>query len=80
MQTPIALLISVAFLMPQVDVAAVLESAYSPRDFDLDPDPARDEWANAPRVIADRDYLGRPIPGPPTEIRSRWTREHVYLL
>ena len=80
MRTPTALLISVACLMPQVDVAAVLESAYSASDFNLDPDPASDEWVDAPRVVADRDYLGLPLPGPPTEIRSRWTREHLYLL
>jgi hypothetical protein len=80
MRTLMAAFIFLAFLAPQRDVAGALESAYSPRDFDLIPDPARDEWANAPRVVADRDYLGQPIPGPPTEIRSRWTREHLYLL
>ena len=80
MRSLIALFLSLAVLAPQVDVAAMLESAYSPRDFDLNPDPAQDEWATAPRVVAGRDYLGQTIPGPPTEIRSRWTRAHLYLL
>jgi hypothetical protein len=59
---------------------AVLESAYSPRELDLEPDPRREEWRSAPRVVADRDKAGEPIPGPPTEIRSRWTNENLYLL
>ena len=62
------------------DPAAVLESAFSDRDIPLDPNPAREEWADAPRVFARVDRAGQPIPGPATEIRSRWTREHLYLL
>jgi hypothetical protein len=61
MHTLMALLILLAVLAPEGDATAVLESAYSPRDFDLIPDPARDEWAKAPRVGADRDYLGREL-------------------
>src|SRR5437899_710996 len=60
--------------------AAVLESAYSPRELDLEPDPQREEWRNAPRVVVGRDKAGQPIPGPPTGIRSRWTNDHLYLL
>ena len=60
--------------------AAVLESAYSTRPIDLSPDPGAEAWATAPRVLAARDRLGNPVPGPPTEIRSRWTDEHLYLL
>jgi hypothetical protein len=63
-----------------VSDAAVLESAYSPKELDLDPDPEREEWRNAPRVVAGRDKAGQAIPGPPTEIRSRWTTENLYLL
>lgn len=60
--------------------STVLESTRAPRDFDLNPDPNSREWRNAPRVVANRDYLGQPIAGPPTEIRSRWTKENLYLL
>jgi hypothetical protein len=58
----------------------VLESAYSARELELDPDPTREEWTDAPRVYARTDKAGVPIAGPPTEIRSRWTREDLYLL
>jgi hypothetical protein len=60
--------------------STVIESTWSARDFDLNPDPESPKWANAPRVVADRDYLGQPLAGPPTEIRSRWTEQYLYLL
>jgi hypothetical protein len=63
-----------------VDLSAVIESTYSKHDFDLNPDPNSREWSRAPRVAAGRDYLGQPIAGPPTEIRSRWTKQNLYLL
>ncbi len=61
------------------DPSAVIESAYAPRDFELNLDPWSPEWAKAPRVTASRDYLGQPIAGPATEIRSRWTKDNLYL-
>ena len=57
-----------------------LESARADRDFPLTADPDRPEWKDAPRVVITRDYLGGPIDGRPTEVRSRWTSEHLYLL
>ena len=73
-------LISLFLFFAAVDASAVLESAFSPRDFDLNPDPKSQEWAKAPRVTAGRDYFGQPIAGPPTEIRSRWTKQNLYPL
>jgi hypothetical protein len=58
----------------------VLESAYSDRDLGLATDPDGEVWASAPRVLAERDRMGLPVAGPPTEIRSRWTKDHLYLL
>lgn len=66
--------------LDEVTDAAVLESAYAPQDFDLNPDPDSREWSTAPRVVAAGDRSGQPVPGPPTEIRSRWTKQHLYLL
>ena len=63
-----------------VDASAVIESAWSQRDFELNLDPDSAEWRAAPRVTAGRNYVGEPIAGPPTEIRSRWTNENLYLL
>jgi hypothetical protein len=62
------------------DASAVLESAYSQDDFELDTDPNSQVWTKAPRVIAGRDKSAQPIAGPPTEIRSRWTKQNLYLL
>jgi hypothetical protein len=64
----------------QVRDAMVLESAYSARDFELDPDPRSENWSTAPRVVAHRDKTGEPVLGPPTEIRARWTKANLYLL
>jgi hypothetical protein len=63
-----------------VDASAVLESTWAPRDFELTLDPDGEDWREAPRVTADRNYVGEPIAGPPTEIRSRWTNANLYLL
>jgi hypothetical protein len=60
--------------------AAVLESAASAEDLALSTDPADAAWAKAPRVQITRDMMGNPVAGPPTEVRSRWTRDHLYLL
>ena len=69
-----------AFAGGAMQESAVLTSAYSAEDLELNTDPTSAVWAKAPRVTADRNYLGEPIAGPPTEIRSRWTKEHLYLL
>jgi hypothetical protein len=68
-------------LSPQEERGSVdiLASRYSPTDLELSTDPAGAVWANAPRVIVNRSYMGEPIPGPPTEVRSRWTKTHLYL-
>jgi hypothetical protein len=62
------------------DPTAVLETAYSEHEIGLDTDPASAAWAAAPRVLAIRDRAGQPIAGRPTEIRSMWTKEHLFLL
>jgi hypothetical protein len=60
--------------------SAVFESSYSAREIELDPNPASEAWKQAPRVVADHDKSGAPIPGAHTEVRSRWTNENLYLL
>jgi homoserine O-acetyltransferase/O-succinyltransferase len=62
-----------------METSEPLESLFSDRDLDLTLDPKSPAWADAPRVTASRDFLGQPISGPPTEIRSRWTKDHLYL-
>jgi hypothetical protein len=75
-----AILFLLFFLAAAADESTVLESGRSQRDFELSADPGTREWAEAPRVTAGRDYMGQPIAGAPTEIRSRWTKENLYLL
>lgn len=69
-----------AVLAAATEAPRVIESAFTPDDFELDPDPLRGEWRDAPRVVVDHEVSGRPLAGPPTEIRSRWTKTHLYLL
>lgn len=60
--------------------AGIFPSFYAPEDFELTADPQAPHWKAVTGVIADRDRYGRPVPGHRTEIRSRWTQRHLYLL
>jgi hypothetical protein len=80
MQQLTALMLVAAFSTVLTKESSVLSSTFAAGDLRLDTNPNSELWANAPRVTVDRDYFGDPIPGPPTEFRSRWTKEHLYLL
>jgi hypothetical protein len=80
MQQLIALTLLAACSAFVTNESSFLSSTFSAGDLRLDTNPNSEIWANAPRVTVDRDYFGDPIPGPPTEFRSRWTKEHLYLL
>ena len=75
----LAALIAITMLQTPTDAPAALESAHAESDFELSADPNSREWKDAPRVVIERDYQGKPL-APPTEVRSRWTKEHLYLL
>jgi hypothetical protein len=62
------------------DSPGKMESLYSPKDFPLTADPGATQWKNVKPVIADRDRFGKPVAGHRTEIRSRWTKDNLYLL
>jgi hypothetical protein len=82
-----ALLLSLA-IWPAVVLAAVaisfgdgpgvLESRRAASDFELTADPNAPQWKVAAVTVA-RNYQSEAIPGPPTEIRSRWTEKTLYL-
>jgi hypothetical protein len=57
-----------------------IESKRAARDVPADTDPNSAFWRGAPAVFAERDNFGNPVPGYPTEIRSRWTPANLYLL
>lgn len=58
----------------------IVESRRATADFELTADPDAPQWKNVAGVNATRNYLNEPIPGPPTEFRSRWTPQTLYLL
>ena len=73
---PGLLLAAVAF----GDGPGVIESHRAARDFELTADPDSPQWTGVAGVKTARNYQNEPIPGPPTEIRSRWTEKTLYLL
>jgi hypothetical protein len=46
----------------------------------LTADPNTPEWKGAPAIAADNDPMGSVVPHNATEIRSRWTRDNLYIL
>ncbi len=57
-----------------------LISRYAKAGFALTADPTARPWRNIPGVFAENGPTGAPVPGHRTEIRSRWTKNHLYLL
>jgi hypothetical protein len=62
------------------DPSNVIESFIAPQDWEPGADPQSAEWNGVPGIKATRDYMGQPVPLPPTEVRSRWTHQNLYLL
>lgn len=65
---------------PSVDPSEVILSLHADRDFVLTADPDAPAWRDVPRVVIGRTFDGGTLPGPPTDVRSRWTAQHLYLL
>ena len=64
---------------PRVE-PGIITSIELARDVALTASLEAPHWAEMPAVALDRDYLGVTVAGRPTEVRSRWTRTHLYLL
>jgi hypothetical protein len=62
------------------DGPGVIESRRVAKDFELTADPDAPQWKGITGVTTARNYQNEPIPGPPTEFRSRWTEKTLYLL
>lgn len=58
----------------------VIESLYIAKNFTLAADPDAKPWKGVTAVRMDNDRYGKLVPGHRTEIRSRWTRTHIYFL
>lgn len=60
--------------------AAVLESHHSKQDLALTANPGAPHWRTVQPLVIESDFSGKPLPGHRTEVRSRWTDKHLYLL
>jgi hypothetical protein len=79
------LLASCLFLLSGTIHAATADrstfrSAFAAVDVGLDTDPVSAFWQGAPAVYAEVDSWGHMMPAYRTEIRSRWTKNNLYLL
>ncbi len=59
---------------------AVLSSRKAPADFPLTADANSPGWRGVTGIVMDADYFGNPVPNHRTEVRSRWTAQHLHLL
>lgn len=75
-----AVLADLLCLLAAAQAGPPLDSVYSSQDPALRGDLASPVWNSVSGVIADRDNFGRLVPGHRTEIRSRWTKDNLYLL
>lgn len=62
------------------DPTEVLVSRRADSDFELSADPRVPAWRNIPHVLINHTYEGGARAESPTEVRSRWTDNHLYLL
>jgi len=58
----------------------VFKSIYAAQDVSLDTNPHSAFWRGALPVYAEVDAHGKAVPRYRTEVRSRWTKENLYLL
>lgn len=69
-----------AALALHADGPGRLESKYTASDFELTADPNTVQWKGVKPVYAYNDRYGKPVPGHRTELRSRWTKDFLYIL
>lgn len=74
------LLAAVSAVYAQNDSPAVFRSVHAAHDVPLNTDPQSTFWREAQQVVADVDAHGNPVPKYRTEVRSRWTKDNLYLL
>src|SRR5215472_2114715 len=56
------------------------QSVFSDRDCPPDTNPLSDFWLDVPVALLTQNSHGEPLLGPSTEVRSRWSLTHLYLL
>ncbi|HEX7359854.1 MAG TPA: carbohydrate-binding family 9-like protein [Bryobacteraceae bacterium] len=60
--------------------AATFKSTHAAQDVRLEVNPQSAFWRDAQPVYFDTDNFGHPVPWLRTEVRSRWTKNNLYLL
>ena len=56
------------------------ETKRARHDASADTNPDSEFWRGVAPIIAERDYMGEPVPGFRTEIRAQWTPHDLYFL
>jgi len=78
--TTALLLVTSAAAFAQNASSGIFKSVHSAHDVSLATDPGSPFWRGALPVSAEVDAHGKPVPTLRTEVRSRWTKENLYLL
>jgi hypothetical protein len=60
--------------------SGAFKSVYAAREVSLETDPGSAFWQGAVPVYAEVDTHGKLVPNHRTEVRSRWTKDNLYLL
>lgn len=58
----------------------VIKSVYSSTDLPLTASPDAAHWRGIEPITIESDFSGQPLTGHRTEVRSRWTDQHLFLL
>jgi hypothetical protein len=58
----------------------IFQSVFAARDVSLNTNPRSAFWREAAPVYAEVDTQGNVVPNHKTEVRSRWTKDNLYLL
>ena len=71
-----------AMLVPVILAAqtSVVQSRKAAADVELTADPESAFWRSVSGIVIESDYFGAPVRNHRTEVRSRWTPTHLYLL
>lgn len=69
-----------ASLLCAQGTAALLNSRRAAAEVELTADPNSAFWRGVAGIVTETDYSGSRVPGHRTEVRSRWTGRHLYLL
>ena len=77
-RTALAVLLSTVPTLA-ADVSTI-ESMHAKEDVRLMLDPSANFWKKAHPVFIDKDRFGNPVQAYRSEVRSRWTKDNLYLL